>query len=87
MTVMNEKITAQIGGHSATAEPDIFSYNLNWQLSQEVAGVSGGQANLLLNIQQTDTEIEALFRETVAADAMVQTGQTFTASDVRGCKL
>ena len=73
--------------------PGLTIVTVQYEYSVPVADIINGgmitigDAVAILDITQTDQEIEAILRDAVAADATHFSGLSFTSADVRGCRL
>lgn len=86
----NEKITGRITGQGPGDAPGITNIIVRWEITSPVGNAAGGENVFPIDMQLTDSEIEASLRDQLAAfvsglATVDQTIRNFTASDVRGC--
>lgn len=80
-------ITGRIVGQGAGNNPGETNMIISYQLSEVVNGIMQNEESFPVSLSGTDQEIENSLREGVAARVSEVTGVSFTAADVRGCKL
>lgn len=80
-----QTIIGRIIGQGTGSTPDEIGLEVKFSVSPQI--ILDGQFIVNVNKALTDQEIEAAVRQAVAQEVSNISGQTFTESDVRGCRL